>query len=249
MIRAIAPGLAGLAVLVLLWQAVHRTAGPFVLPAPAETVRVLVTMLGTADAWTLAGRTAASAVAGLTVSVLIGTGLGIAAGVFRPLGAALGPAMTVLLGVPPIAWVVLVLLWFGDSGAGAAVVVMVATLPLVHGAAVQGVRTLDPMLLEMAQVCMAPPGAVLWEVRVPHLATHLAPALTAAHAIAWKATVMAEVLGAGAGIGAALSTARANLDLARVMALVVLAAGLMLVVETLVLRPVQRRLDSWRGPA
>ena len=53
------------------------------------------------------------------------------------------PLVTVLLGTPPIAWLVLAMLWFGMSDGTPVFTVFIACFPVVFASALQGTRTLD----------------------------------------------------------------------------------------------------------
>lgn len=238
----LACGAAGLAALVVAWDAGHRALGPLVLPAPAETFEMLLQLLLSGAAWPALRVTALDALGGWLAGATLGTAFGIAGGLLPPLGAALRPVATVILGVPPIAWVVLALLWFGPMGLSAGFTVLVTVLPIVFAGAFQGVRARDPALTEMARAFGAPPWLKLRALIVPQLLDHLLPALATALAFSWKVAVMAEVLGGGTGIGGAIATARAHLDLAETLAWVVLAVLLLLACDAALLAPLRRRV-------
>lgn len=241
-------GLAGLALVALAWEIGWRMLGAFVLPAPAETVATLVRLIADGAAWPALRVTITSALGGFVAGAALGTVLGVAAGLAWPLGAALRPVMTVTLGTPPIAWVVLALLWFGPRGGAATFTVLVTAAPIVFAGAVQGVAARDRKLAEMARVYGAPPLLRLRALLVPQLLDHLLPALATALAFSWKVAVMAEVLGGGVGIGGRIADARAHLDLAETMAWILLAVALLLVCDAVLLAPVRRRLAG-RRPA
>ena len=151
-------GAAGLAALILAWEAGHRAFGPFVLPAPQEAAQRLVFLFAHGDALpALALSTAADALGGWCLGAALGMVAGIAGGLVPPLGAALRPVATVILGVPAIAWVVLSLLWFGPMGLSAAFTVLVTVAPIVFAGALQGVHAREPGLSEMADAFGAPP--------------------------------------------------------------------------------------------
>ncbi len=242
----LAGGLAAVLLLLAMWQAVHLRWGPFIMPDPRNALAALFRMIGDGSIAPAAARTALNALGGFAAGSLFGALLGLAAGLSRPLGRVLGPAVTIILGVPPIAWVVMALLWFGSDGAGATAVVLATTFPLVFAGTVQGVRTLDPAFVDLARSFGAGPRTMVVSILLPHVFSYLFPALASAHGIAWKAAVTAEVMGTGGGIGERLATARANLDTAEAMALVVLVVALLLLVDGLVLNPFRRRVERWR---
>ncbi|MFW5679423.1 MAG: ABC transporter permease [Pseudomonadota bacterium] len=236
----------GIALLLAVWQAIHLVWGPFVLPSPAATLAALAAFLEEPAMLQSLARTAWAALAGFAGGALVGIGLGAVAGRSRRIHDLVRPSIVTILAVPPIAWVILALLWFGASGTGAALTAALALMPLVFAATVQGMRTVDSSLEAMATSFGASPRLRLLHVRLPQVTAHVIPALGTAHGIAWKAVVMAEVLGAGQGLGADLATARAHLDLPRALALVVLVAAIVLLIDALLLDPLRRRVEAWR---
>lgn len=249
LVARIAWGASGLAALALAWEVGHRVFGPFVLPSPAETVSCLVDLIGSGQAGPALAVTGANALAGWLLGAALGAALGIAAGLVAPLGAALRPVVTVTLGVPPIAWVVLALLWFGPRGLAPAFTVLITVVPIVFSAAFQGILARDQKLSEMAWVYGAPPLLRLRMLLLPQLLDPLLPALATALAFAWKVGVMAEVLGGGTGIGGKIAAARAHLDLAETMAWILLVVALLLVCDGLLLAPIRRFLGARRPAA
>ncbi|RAI46002.1 ABC transporter permease [Rhodoplanes roseus] len=241
-------GLLGLAGLGLAWQLGHDALGPFVLPSPAETVERLWALIVTGQAGPALAVTGVNAIGGFLVGALLGAALGVTAGLLTPLGATLRPVLTVMLGVPPIAWVVLALLWFGPRGLAPAFTVSITVLPIVFSAAFQGILARDQKLSEMARVVGASPLLSFRMLLLPQLLDPLLPALATALAFSWKVGVMAEVLGGGTGIGGMIATERAHLDLAGTMAWILLVVALLLVCDGLLLAPMRRFLRT-RRPA
>ncbi len=242
-------GLAGLCLLAALWQMGHEAYGSFILPAPVETLAAAGGILAGGHFAEAAGATALRALAGFLLAASVGSLLGIAAGYSMATIRALRPVMTVLLGVPPIAWIVLALIWFGSSGGTVVVTVAIAAAPMVFGAAVEGIATRDRGLDDMARLFGASTAQRMRTIALRHLVAHLFPALAVALGTAIKVAVMAELLTSTGGIGGALAAARAQLDVARAMAWVLLAVGLLLLLEYGLLHPVRAELERWRRAA
>ena len=157
----------------------------------------------------------------------------------------LQPIALILLGIPAIAWVVLALLWFGGRWA-VVFTVAVATAPIVFAAAAQGARSLDGELARMARAFRVPFSAMALDVYGPHMLGHLFPALATTLAMTWKVSVMAELLSGSGGIGDGIATARVRMDTAETMAWVVVVVCVLIVVDHLLLQPLQRRMELWR---
>ncbi|CAH2603267.1 Hydroxymethylpyrimidine ABC transporter, transmembrane component [Rhodovastum atsumiense] len=231
----LAPAL-GLGGFLLLWHLVHVDVGALVLPSPlavARRVLALAVAPGTPEAL---ARTAADALGGLAAGGLAGLLLGVASGALPPLGAALRPVVTVILGVPHIAWVVLALLWFGPQGLAPGVTVALACLPVLFAGGYHGARARDPDLTEMARVFALGPWQRATELALPQLLVHLAPAFATALGLAFKVAVMAEVLSGGAGVGGQVATARAYLETDLVLAWIVLVVVLLLALDAMLAR-------------
>jgi NitT/TauT family transport system permease protein len=241
-------GFLGIALLLALWEWGHRVYGPLILPGLDDTAAILWQMIRDGRVWPALAETAGHAGLGWALGALAGTVGGLLAGLRDEVQRTLQPVAVILLGVPAIAWVVLALLWFG-GGWAVVFTVAVATGPLVFAASVEGVRSLDGGLVRMARVFRVPLPARLLNLEVPHMTSHLFPALATAFAMAWKVSVMAELLAGAGGIGDGLAAARAHVDTAEIMAWVVVVVGVLVVVDLGVLQPVQRSLWVWRDDA
>lgn len=239
-------GAAGLGAFLALWQVGAWRYNPVVLPSPLATAGALVELALSGELARALIQTTARALAGFGLGLLIGVSTGLAAGLYPAARALVWPVVTVLQGIPPIAWIVLALIWFGVGGGSAIFTVAVISVPLVFVATMEGARTTDRGLLEMARVFQVPPRVLLLDVYLPSLLSVLFPALVAGLALAWKVAVMAEVLGADGGIGAGLALARVNVNTARALAWITSAVLLMLAFEHLMLHPVRRWLEPWR---
>ncbi len=239
-------GAAGLFCVAAAWQAGHEFYGSFILPSPQETFGAL-SVIAQEPAFAIAAReTAERSLIGFLLAVGIGTTTGAIAGYSFAAMRLMRPVVTVILGVPPIAWIVLALIWFGSTGGSAIMTVVVAALPISFAGGLEGVATRDRSLDAMARSF----GAGIWlrfrTVTVPHLVSYLFPAWTTTAGTAWKVTVMAELLSNTGGIGGELAPARALFDIPRVMALIVAVVAFALITEYVFLHPIRDRLERWR---
>jgi len=239
-------GAAGLFCIAAAWQAGHEAYGSFILPSPLETVREMAKLAGDAAFRHAALETAERAAAGFALSVLIGTAAGIAAGYSFAAMRLMRPIITVILGVPPIAWIVLALIWFGASGGTAIMTVVVASLPISFAGGLEGVATRDRALDAMARSFGAGSWMRLRTVTAPHLVSYLFPAWITTAGSAWKVTVMAELLSNAGGLGGDLASARALFDIPRVTAIVLVVVAFAIFTEYVLIQPLRDRLEQWR---
>lgn len=240
-------GTIGVGLLAAAWQWGFHAFGPFVLPSLQDTGSAMLHLFTDGRALPALAQTAAHALGGFAVGGLIGLVLGLAGGLVMPVGAMVGPVLTMILGTPPIAWVVLALLWFGPGGMAPAFTVAITAAPILFLAALQGVRSRDPRLAEMAQVYRAPAWQRATDLILPALAEHLVPASATALAFSFKVAVMAEVLSGADGVGGAIATARSYLDLPQTMAWIVLVVLVLLIADLILLAPLRGWLSTRGG--
>ncbi len=242
-------GLAALALLAAVWQVGHEAYGGFILPAPLATLVAAANLLESPAAWATAFQTALRALEGFALSGALGAAAGLAAG-YSPATLRLArPLITVLLGVPPIAWIVLAMIWFGSTDGTVITTVVVAATPLVFVGAAEGVVTRDRGLDDMARAFGAGPVARLATLGLRHVSAHLFPALAVALGTAFKVAVMAELLANVGGVGGALASARANLDVEAALAWVLIAVAVLIAVEYGLIHPARAELERWRDAA
>lgn len=242
-------GVSALCLLAAVWQAGHEAYGPFILTSPLETVQAIWVLANDPKAWNLAIVTLQRAVTGFALVTSIGVGLGLLAGYSPATMRVSMPLVTVILGVPPIAWIVLAMIWFGGSDATVRTVILVAALPVVFMGTARGIATRDKGLDRMAKAFGAGPIKRFWTVGLRQTTTTLFPALALALGTSFKVAVMAELLANAGGIGGALADARINLDIANALAWVVIAVSLLILVEYLLIHPAKGEIDRWRRAA
>lgn len=238
--------IASLLLLLAAWEGASAHYGALILPDPGATFATLAGLIESGAAWPELAVTARRALAGLALAVAAGSLLGLAAGVSMTASMMSRPLVTVLLGTPPIAWLVLAMLWFGAGDGTPVFTVFIACFPLVFVGALQGARTLDHHLKDMARVFRLPLSMKLFDLYLPHVVSYLFPAWITALGTSWKVVVMAELLSSSDGVGAALAVSRSHLDTAATLAWIGAVVGLLLLVEYLLLEPVKREVERWR---
>lgn len=238
--------IASLCLVLAAWDALSTQFDPLILPSPGTSLASLAQHLSGLEAWQHIAATLRRAVSGFGLSVLAGTVLGLLAGAFVTASMVSRPIVTLLMGMPAIAWLVLALLWFGSGDGTPIFTVFVACMPIVFVGAMQGTRTLEGQWRELAQTL----GLSAWQrwtdVYGPHVISYALPAWFTAFGMSWKVVVMAELLSTPDGIGAALAVSRSHMDTASSMAWTLALVGSLLLLEYAVLEPFKRHLESWR---
>ncbi|MBK8317489.1 MAG: ABC transporter permease subunit [Betaproteobacteria bacterium] len=228
------------------WESLNGLYGDLILPTPGSTFATLYQLIEAGSAWPELAVTARRALSGLALAIAAGSVLGMTAGVSMTAAMMSRPLVTVLLGTPPIAWLVLAMLWFGASDGTPVFTVFIACFPVIFMGALQGTRTLDHQLKDMASVFRLPAHMKLFDLYLPHVFSYLFPAWITALGTSWKVVVMAELLASSDGVGAALAVSRSHLDTSTTLAWICAVVGILLAVEYLLLEPIKREVERWR---
>ena len=239
--------MASIFLFIALWEFGFQQYGELILPSPKKTFQTLWTMLHTDSIMQDVIITVKRALWGFLISVGFGSLLGMLAGLFATASIMSRPLITILMGMPPIAWIVLAMIWFGTGDTTVIFTVVVASFPIVFVGALQGTRTLEGDLKDMSDSFKAPLLMKFTDVYFPHIFSYIFPAWIAALGMSWKIVVMAELLSTPDGIGAALAVTRSHLDTAGALALVAIMIGSLLLIEYVLMEPIKREVEQWRN--
>ena len=219
-----------IAIVLLLWQLASLFFPTAILPSPLETVQALLELMADPDFYRQLAITAARGVLGFSMAMVIGLGLGLWMGWRQSAYRFFHPLLLLAINIPLIAWIALLLIWLGLGDGPPLFVILVTATPLVAVNVAQGVKELDPTLLEMAQFYQFSRSDRLQHLVLPALAGRIFAAMLLAMGFTWRVLVMAEFLGSTTGLGYRLSWARQNLDtdqaFAYILVIVLLSVGL-----------------------
>lgn len=242
-------GVAGLALFAAIWQQGHEAYGDFILPSPLSALSATADLLRSGETWRLIEASAWRAIQGFLLTAVLGGVAGLCVG-YSPAAMRLArPLLTIVMGVPPIAWIVLAMIWFGSSSGTILTTTVVASFPLVFANVAEAVATRDRSLEDMARAFGAGPLQRLWSIVIRQVTSQYFPALAIALGSTFKVAIMAELLANIDGMGVALAMSRANLDVAQSIAWIVIIVTLIFIIEYGVVQPIRAELERWREAA
>ena len=243
LLREIGWGLAGLASILLAWTLLSTIVD--LIPGVSESLSALAGIIDD-DFWTQAYRTGYRAVLGLTIALILGSGIGIVTGLNRRAAIAVEPLMALLLGVPATVVAIVLLIVLGPSQNAAVVAVGIFTLPPVVFNMASGTRVLDTLLSDMARSFRAPRSLVLRETVLPQLAPYFLASVRFGMGLGWKVVVLIEFLALSDGMGAKLRLAFSQVAVTRVVAWTLGFVILVSIVEYVVIQSLERYMTRWR---
>ena len=149
---------------------------------------------------------------GFVGAVILGIPVGLAMGGSRFIHAAVDPLLQFLRPVPPLAFIPLLVIWFGIGELSKMLLIFFCTLPIVIINTASGVAAVPPLRLQVA-ACL---GASRWQmfrrVLLPSVLPDVLTGMRVGIGIAWTCLVAAEMVAASRGLGWMVLQAGNNLQ-------------------------------------
>ena len=226
-VRRYLRGLGGLTIFLLVWWVGALTTQPsYLVPGPVDSARAFVKLFTTSTRIVapLAGlelvlptglahlpQTLFHYVPGLLLGAVCGSSLGLLMGWHGALDDWLQPLVRVLRPIPPLAWVVFAIVWFGIHHTGAAFIVFVGAFWINFYAAYGGVEGVSSELTDAASTLGVERDlSMLKLVALPSAAPQVLTGFRTSIGRCWMIVVGAELFGAP-GVGYEIINAANNL--------------------------------------
>ncbi len=240
---------AAVAGLLLIWHAAAcLMAKPLILPSPQVALSNLYLLVGAGEFWRHVGATFSRGLFAFCLSFGIALVLGIVAGKFQAVEALLRPVVVCLRSTPSMSFILLALLWFRGAEVSLFVITLVV-LPLLIQNVIEGIRSIDPELLEMVALYRVKKSRLFLKFYLPSILPFLAAGVSNGLGLTWKVSIAAEVLAYPAwGIGTQMDTARVYLQTEKVFAWTVAVIGIGLLFDYLTDYLLRRPFAAWKGP-
>ena len=250
--RRIVPMLRGaitIALLLAAWEYFARS-GIFsrAITPPLETIAVaLVSMIADGSIFRHTLATMLRVAIGLAIALAIAIPLGMLMGRYALWERILRPAVAVLMPIPSLAWVPLVVLWFGIGNVATVLIVVYAsTFSLLYNVWM-GVKTINPIWVRAAQVMNAHGWRlfrhVIWPAALPSIIT----GIRLAFGRAWIAVIGGELLASPQwGLGKLIFDAKEFLNADTMLAALFVIGVLGLFFERVVFQLLERAtVNRW----
>lgn len=251
--RQLTLSVATLAVLLAIWWAVTalQLISPLFLPSPWQVLQKLLTIAGPqgfmdATLWQHLAASLTRIAIALVLAAIVGVPVGIAMGLSPTVRGILDPLIELYRPVPPLAWLPLVIIWFGIGETPKILLIYLAIFAPVVMSTLAGVKSAQQVRVRAVQSLGASRAQVLWLVILPGALPEILTGLRIGLGVGWSTLVAAELIAATRGLGFMVQSAGEFLATDVVLAGIAVIAIIAFVLE-LGLRALQRRLTPWHG--
>jgi taurine transport system permease protein len=227
---------------VALW-AIVAYAGVFpraFFPAPGDVVRSFGDLIYKGILPEYLQDSVARLAVGAAFGMALGIPLGVAVGLSRRAHAALWPLLLFFAAIGDIAWLPILLIWFGFGLTTMTFVIVYTVLfPVVLNTAL-GVRSVPTELHRAALSLGASRPRVVWEVVLPGALPNIMTGLRNGLGYGWRALIAAEIIVGTSGIGFLMFDARRAGSVVEIVVGMIVLGLLWYVVDGWILAPIER---------
>jgi NitT/TauT family transport system permease protein len=184
----------------------------FWISRPSAIAARLVDLTASGDLWFNLQTTLEETVIGLAIGIVAGTALGVGLASAGRFADWVYPYVMAFYSLPKVALAPLFVVWFGIGLPSKVVMVTSLVIFVAFYNAYEGVRNIDPDLLDMMKTFRAGRAATLTWVVLPSIAVWFFTSIRLGIGLALIGSVIAELVGANRGIGYYITKSAGTLD-------------------------------------
>ena len=243
-----------LCVALALWELVSvlHVFPPVALPSPVAVWHALVLLLVQGygghslfdDIWISSVRIAIGFVGAIVLGVPIGLLMARNDLIFR----IIDPFLQFIRPVPPLAYIPLLVVWFGIGELPKILLILIGTVPVIIIGTISGVRGTPSLRLSVARTLGASESQIFRYVILPSALPEIFTAMRVGIGVAWTCLVAAELIAADQGLGWLVQYAGQALQVSIVI-VGIMVIGILGYAMELLIRVFERRAVPWRGHA
>lgn len=238
--------------LIVVWGLVTHFGfiDPLYLPGPLDVVRKFFDLVisGYADAtlWQHFSASISRIFIAVILASIIAIPVGLAIGINPVARAIFDPLIEFYRPVPPLAYLPLIVIWFGIGEFSKILLIYLAVFAPIVVATAAGAKHVDPIRVRVAQSLGATPWQIIRHIVLPSALPDMLIGIRIGLGAGWSTLVAAELVAATEGIGFMIQSASQFLVTDIVIAGILVIALVAYIIE-IGLRILQQKLAPWRG--
>jgi NitT/TauT family transport system permease protein len=248
--KDVARGLVSIAVVLAVWEILARLflENDLLMPAPSGVAASFWKLALSGELSRHFAATLLEFAYGFSTACLIGIPLGYWMGMHKWLEEWMDPWIATLYSIPIITFVPLIIIWFGIGMLSKVIVVFKITIVELILNTASGVKTIDPLWLEVSKSLRLSRWETVYKIRLPAALPYIVTGMRLGVGRALLGVIAAELLASNAGLGYLLRDASETWDSPKLFVTVVLLAAMGIASFTLIKKG-EQKLAPWRRTA
>jgi NitT/TauT family transport system permease protein len=248
--KDVARGIVSVVAVLVVWEILARVflENDLLMPAPSGVARSFWKLTVSGELNRHFAATLLEFAYGFSTACVIGIPLGYLMGMHKWLEEWMDPWIATLYSIPIITFVPLIIIWFGIGMLSKVVVVFKITIVELILNTAAGVKTIDPLWLEVSQSLRLTRWQTTYKIRLPAALPFIVTGMRLGVGRALLGVIAAELLASNAGLGYLLRDASETWDSPKLFVTVLLLA-LMGIVSFTLIKKGEQKLAPWRQTA
>jgi ABC-type nitrate/sulfonate/bicarbonate transport system permease component len=221
---------------------------PVLMPSPLDVLKTGIDLVESGELQRDIMASLARVLQGFAIAAVLGVGLGMAVGRSRTLESLVDPMLELLRPIPPLAFLPMMVLWFGIGEASKISFIAYAAFFPIFTTTLEGIKYVDPLLLRAAASLGASRRDLFRYVVLPAATPAIITGLRLGFGLSFFVIVAAEFIAADRGLGYLINDAR-TFFLVSQMLLGAAVIGVIGFAFNRLLRLLEARLLRWRKSA
>lgn len=196
--------------IIILWILLDKTGNlnSVIMPSPSSVIKTVKELIIDGTLWTNLLISVTRVLKGYFLAVILGVGLGILIGLSKHLDRLSSLLIQIIKPIPPIAWIPLVILWFGIGESGKIFLIFLGGFFTILINVIDGIRQTDIKLIEVSKSMETPFFKHVFMMVIPGAAPNIFTGLRIGLSSCWMCVVAAELVSSTTGLGYLIMNAR-----------------------------------------
>ena len=237
---------ASLVFLILAWSISSYFINSRLFPQPLNVIQSLIynTLEGSliSDCYITLTR----ALSAFFIAMVLGSIIGISLGRFKRWDSFFDSWVILGLNIPALVVAIMCYIWLGMNDLALITGVVINKLPLVIINLREGTKAIDNSYIQVGKVYQLSKFQVIQKIILPQLYPYFLASTRSGLSLIWKIVLVFELLGRSSGVGFMLSLNFQMFDIAAILAYSLAFITLVLLIEYLIVAPIERKVSGWR---
>ncbi len=235
---------------VVIWEILARLLldDELLIPPPSSVLRSLWSLTVSGKLNQHFAATLLEFTYGFSTACVIGVLLGYLMGRYKWVDEIMDPWIATLYSIPIIAIVPIIIIWFGIGMVSKIIVVFKITVVAIMLNTAAGIKSLDPIWLELAKSMRLNSWETTFKIRFPAAFPHIITGMRLGVGRALLGVIVAELMASNAGLGYLLRDASETWDSPKLFVTIILLAAMGLISFHLI-KKFEHRIAPWRQSA
>ena len=235
-----------IAAVVIIWIVLDKRGqlNSVIMPSPSRILDTLKSLLESGTLWNNLVVSVTRVLKGYFIAAASGIILGIFIGLFKHLDRLTGLIIQIIKPIPPIAWIPLVILWFGIGESGKIFLIFLGGFFTILTNVVDGIHQTDIKLVEVSKSMETPFLKHIFMMVIPGAAPNIFTGLRTGLSSCWMCVVAAELVSSTTGLGYLIMNAR-QFGKTDVVIVGMLTIGIIGKIMDSLLKLIEKRVIKW----